>query len=499
MADTAARSLELCPARDKASTLTRGLFLGVAGLTLIGSVWALGSEPLGAQWWLLRGAVATFLTGALARIFARRGPTVAGTMAVEICLLGLGLLLLGLLWYQAANPSLRVVLEGNLWRLEPIPGVKAGPHSLMAPFDFIPGDFMPYKNAWRFLLIFGAVWLYSAGLVLGFVDRIDAKRWVALVGLNGGALAVVCIVHRAMQEKLTLWHFQSTFDFTGSPVFFYKNHNGAYLAATMAVVLGLAASADRLGRRHAWETVALLLWIATFVVNSRVATGCSTLFGLFYVVHVWRRWVRAKTRIFTWRRITIALGLLGVVASLLFLSGGQTAVQRFAEAGESPADFIQGGNYRVMLREVALEMWRASPVWGWGGGSFLYLYNTFHVRVPELAAHVYAEQPQLNRFFGPTANCDWIEFLAEYGAVGLLLMTSLLATVVNAWCRRAGYRDGLTFFLAVGVGGVLLHAFFDYILRNPAILTLGAGVVFAGLRYLRNEEPSSGGYAMAEK
>ena len=490
---------EVSPAGGAALSRARVLFLAIAGLTAVASVWMLGSEPLAAQRWLLGGAVATLVMGVWVRICAGRRAASWRTMEAEWWLLVLGLLFLGLLWSQAANPSLRVVLEGKLWRLEPIPTASWRPHSLAAPFDFVPGDFLPYKNAWRFLLIFGAVWVYAAGLVLGCVERSDAKRWMIAVGLNGALLALVCIVHRATGEKLTLWHFQSTFDFTGSPVFFYKNHNGAYLAATMAVVLGLAASAERRLTRHVWEIVALLSWIATVAVNSRVATGCATFFGLLYAAHVWRSWTRAKVKIFTWRRAAMAMVMSGGAAALLVASGAVATLQRFEEAAETPADFLQGGNFRVMLREVGYEMWSDSPVWGWGGGSFLYLYNTYHVRVPALAAHIYAEQPLLNRFFGPTVNCDWVEFLVEYGAVGFLLMLAMMAVFLVAWWRRGGGQEALTFFLLAGVAGLALHAFFDYILRNPALLILATGVIFSSLRYLSCGRAVTAAGALARK
>lgn len=135
-----------------------------------------------------------------------------------------------------------------------------------------------------------------------------------------------------------------------------------------------------------------------------------------------------------------------------------------------------------MQRELGIKIWLDRPVWGWGGGSYVYLFNTYHVRVPELAAQVYREQPQLNRFYGPTVNCDWIEFLVEYGAIGVSFMLAALGIPFAAWVTGHGWKNPLSLFLMAGVVGLILHASLDYILRNPAILLLGAGAFIAAIR-----------------
>jgi hypothetical protein len=398
-----------------------------------------------------------------------------------------------LLAVQASNPSHVVVLEGTLWRLDPLPTNAALPQSLAGPFDGIAGDFLPYRNSARFILIFGTAWLYAAGLALGFYEKADARRWALCVGVNGLLMAAVCLVHRAMGADLTLWHFRTTFDFTHSPIFFYKNHNGAYLAASLAVVLGLAASERAGATRRFWECGALGLWVATVAVNSRLATGIATLWGLGYLG--WRLRLRIadcrKTQTEAsfdgwslWRRILLFAAIFGGIGWVLAKTGGTDALARFDQAWRAPVAFLQGGSTREMLREVGGYMWRDRPVWGWGGGAFLYLFNTYHVHVPELAAQIYREQPQLNRFFGPTANCDWIEFLVEYGVVGVALMIGAAGILFLVWCRWRGWSDPVSLALICGPTGMVLHAYFDYILRNPALLLLAAGSAFAAVRLI---------------
>jgi hypothetical protein len=460
-------------------------FLAIAGATTAAAPWMLGSEPLGSQWILLYGAAATFIAGVVLRIVAKPSPGARAAWRMERWVLLLGLLFLGLILAQALNPSHRVVMEGNLWKLVPTGTLKMGPHGLDAPFDYVAGDYLPFKNSWRYLMIFSVAWLFATGLALGLVERADVRRWAMMVGVNGVVLGLVCIVHRAMGERMTLWHFGNTFDFTGSPVFFYKNHNGAYLAASMALVLGLADSAEIPRARRLWEIGALVLWTATVLVNSRVATACATVWGVVYLVRWWRssrRKADAQHRVQKWVRGLSIAATLALVALVLGTTGAEKSLRRFAPLLNSPVDFLRGGDFRVMLREVGFHMWKGSPMWGWGGGSYLYLFNTYHRNVPELARHMYREQPNLNRFFGPTANCDWIEFLVEYGVVGGSLLLLMFTVPLITWWKWEGREHGLSIFLVLGAVGIVLHANFDYILRNPAILVLGVGAMLAALR-----------------
>jgi hypothetical protein len=472
------------------------VFLAVAVVTAMGAPWMLGSEPVGAQWMLLWGALATLVTGLAARALALvDGVKMAGGWALGASLF-FGALLLAQIAVQARNPSHAVVPEGALWRLIPLTPHPWLPQAIAGRFSE-GGDYIPFKNAARYALIFGAVWCYAAGLAAGLMRRADTVAWAACLGGNGVVMAGVCLVHRAMREELTLWHYRTTFDFTHSPVFFYKNHNGAYLAASLAIVLGLAASArTRLGQRL-WEVGAVLLWFATASVGSRAAAGIATVWlGIYLALRV-REWRKTQRTPFGARRVWLGLAATGLaVGAGFFLVKVQEAgaLARFGDPGPSAGHPFASLARRAltadlrmhaMQRQVALEMWRDRPVWGWGGGSFVYLFNTYHVRVPELAAQIYRDQPQLHRFYGPTANCDWVEFLVEYGVVGLASMVAAVGFPCVAWLRQRGWRDPLSLCLMLAMAGLVWHGWLDYILRNPALLLLGTGALFAACRRCR--------------
>jgi hypothetical protein len=476
--------------RGISHTAARQVFLFFTGATVVASPWMLGSASVLAQKFLLVGALATLVSGILVRMTTRLTPGTKAAWKVQRRALAAGLVFLGLLYWQASNPSHQVLISGKSWQLMELGHASGVPSSLAAPFDTMPGDFLPYKNAWRFLLIFGVAWIYAAGLVFGLVEREDARRWALIVGVNAAALAAVCIVHRALGAELTLWKYRDTVAFTGSPVFFYKNHNGAYLAASLAVVLGLASMAKETSRRRIWEGIGLALWVATLAVNSRVATGCATLWLVVYGVWLWRnapaKRSQEKKKNF-WAAPFVAAA---VVVVLVALTGGGKMLGRFSQALQSPGDFLQGGHYRLLLREIGFEMWLDRPVFGWGGGAYLYLFNGHQARVPEVVQQMYAEQPTLNRLYMISADCDWVEFLAEYGAVGVGLLLFAAGTLAFATWRWDGWKQGLPFFLALSGVGLALHAWYDHILRNQALLILFLGVFVVGSRLAAPRESS---------
>jgi hypothetical protein len=460
----------------------RYAFLASAIATVNVAPWLVGGYWLSVQWWLLGGALLTLALGVLHRWTDQVTPGAKHAWKVQRWIILLGVMFLALMWVQAENPSHRVVLHPPGWEFIPLNPTEWAPKSLEAPFDGVANDYLPYRNTWRYLLIFSIGWAYAAGLASGMTRRTDAQTWVKSLAVNGAIMAVVCLVHRATNQGRTLWLFQDTFDFTSSPLFFYKNHNGAYLAVLAAAAFGCASIEQRSTRRMGWALTGALIWAATAVVNSRFATVCATAWLAWYAyTRVRAHW--AERTLFQNRRLLLIGALAMAMGAAVFLSPvGRAAFARFHHAYAEPGDFLRGGKFRAMIRELGIEMWSERPAFGWGGGAYLYLFNSYHTRVPEIAEHLFREQPNLNRVIGPTANCDWIEFMVEYGLVGTSLLALAVVIPVMAWLSWRSADTCLGNWLIAAALGLTAHAYFDYILRSVPLFMLLLSLLMIALR-----------------
>src|SRR6185369_15340931 len=100
-----------------------------------------------------------------------------------------------------------------------------------------------------------------------------------------------------------------------------------------------------------------------------------TLFGIIYLMRLWKLTREEGGRVLTPKFAAIALVAVLGLGGLIVVLGGGRALGRFRTAFTSPADFLQGGRFRALTRQVGLEMWKDEPAWGWGGGSYMYLFN----------------------------------------------------------------------------------------------------------------------------
>ncbi len=482
---TMAKKVENTPEQQAAAPKwLSGFFLTLCCLVLIAAPWWLGSEGLEAQQFLLAGSVLVAMLGLAVRLSGAVSPGAGKAWRVQRWVLALGSLFLVIQGVRIYNPSHVVTMIGSGWGVQGLSPTPWLPQSLVAPFDGVEGDYLPFRNSARYLLIFSAAWFYALGLALGLTERGKVNVWLGVAAANGLTMAAVSVLHRLSGEPLTLWKFRTVFDFSGgSPVFFYKNHNGGYLVAMMASILAVAAMQKQKGWRLALELSAGLAWLATMLVNCRFAAAWGLVVSVVYLML--RRSdepTESRVKRSAWPRVLVVALVLVVVGLGLTQLGGGRFLARFDELKQDPMSFVQGGSFRTMLREIGWEMWSDRPVWGWGGGAYLYLFNGYHQRVPEFAAHIYREQPDRNRFFMVYADSDWVEFLVEYGVVGVGLMVAALGICVVIWLKAKAWRDTTLACVMMAVAGLVLHGFLDHTLRNPALLMLLGALMVVGLR-----------------
>lgn len=466
--------------------LARRAFLASAGATGALAPWLLGGEPVLAEWLLLAGATATAVAGFWVRALCMRTYSGRSAWKVERAALVCGAVLLGWMLVQALNPAFRVEIEGNNARLVALKPITWLPLSIADAFDGGGGKLPVFRNAWRYLLIFGTSWLYVAGLAAGFRERDNARKWARIMGVNAAGLAVISILHAATRSHQTLWFFAGTEESGGGAVFLSRSQEGAYLAASVALVCGLATSEkeSKPGRRK-WEATALLLWVATALAGSLIATACATVTLVIY----WK--IKREERRGAWIEPNIWQawifgGVATVVAIVAIMSAGSLEM---SDRDESSSHIVPswweragGGSMRTTMREVGLAMWVDHPITGWGGGAYPNLFEIYGEKVVSMSAHLHALPPGASRPQGVNAQCDVVELLVDYGVCGLLLLLTIFGVHLHSWIYWRGWKDPLALFLMVGSLGVVLHSCGDSVVRNPGLLLLFSGLPIAAVR-----------------
>lgn len=329
-------------------------------------------------------------------------------------------------------------------------------------------------------------WASLAGAAFAWTQasgREHRWKWLLAALLLAAALnGLYAIVQHANGSRMVLWAVRAEqYGMRASGTYLCPNHLANVLAMLVPIsvaLLGLKEAGFPLRTMSAYFlaiAAPVLYWTQSRSGWLGMAGGlCATLLLL-----AWRRsraWFFAAMV-----GLPLAAGILGWTAWKT-LPGVR---ERIGPVLENPE---KAGGIRMQMWRDAPAMIRDRPVWGFGGGSFVWTYPPYQKHVRE-----HLEWDYLHN--------DHLQLLLEHGAVGAgLALAGLLAC---GWglargVLRARTRAGA--HLLAGAGGALvgslLHAFFDFnfhIFPNPHVLVWAGGVAWGTYYALeRGVEPAVG-------
>jgi len=294
------------------------------------------------------------------------------------------------------------------------------------------------------------------------LTRDTLRLLLYLMAWNAAVFSIVAVVQSIVDpvKMFGIWEIPGGSFFA---TFSYVNHGAAWFYLHAALAAGLAHDAFR--RRKppvqiaVWCSCFLLCIIATFFTLSRAgALGAIVL--LLGVVGLLTRWTWKKSK---GSGVLNAAGLVCIVllvgASLYYGAGEGSLAQEIEETflGEGMADAAAG---RTMQLPGAWEISRDFPVFGCGGWGYRWV----------ALMHIPADEWNLWRSAGKAnVHCDPLQFLVEFGWVGVLCMLATVAFLVRS-ALRTGKSNVLQYWIAVGLVLVFLHSWVDLPFRSPAIL-----------------------------
>jgi O-antigen ligase len=312
-------------------------------------------------------------------------------------------------------------------------------------------------SAYRYNTVSRAL-LYCAYGMLCFLAVQSLRRTSQVKGLAvifcsyGFAVALFAIVQSLTSNGKIYWvHELQHGGWIYGP---YANHNHYAGLMEMLVPIPLVLCLThyvRGNRRALVAFIAVLMASTIFLSGSRGGMFAFLCQMLFLGVLLGKK----KSA-----RTALAAGviMLIVIGFLTWLTSGGSAIDRLASVQNDTKAELSGG-VRLTIDRDSLKMFAKKPVLGWGLGIFPIVY------------------PQFGSFFTDRfvnqAHDDYVQLLAETGALGFLTMVWFLALVYREGVRKLRHwtsdvNGAVALAALLGCTGILIHSFVDFNLQIPA-------------------------------
>jgi O-antigen ligase len=293
-------------------------------------------------------------------------------------------------------------------------------------------------------------------------------------------LAIACAIESWFGAPLTDGNLRSDL----KPLLRGSGGFGEIMAMAAILFAGLALTAERRGRALFFGVTAMMAWLATLQSLERApllgaAAGFAFLFAAAAIVK------SAVAR--PWGRLGLLLGALGLVFCLQSFSlpnappneGATSTMGRFN--GTLSGDIST--RVRYLFWGAGLEMARAHPLVGVGGNNYDIAFAT--ARAQFASRYPHSPLVALNEdLLTVYAHNEYVQILAELGAVGFVLFMLLSLSLVVAFLRAMKRRPGN--LLALGAAGALLAFAISSGASASSFRNFGGGLVFFFLAALLN-------------
>jgi hypothetical protein len=175
-------------------------------------------------------------------------------------------------------------------------------------------------------------------------------------------------------------------------------------------------------------------------------------------------------------RVNIVLVYLVVAgaATTVFIATADGKLLAELSTLRSVETFERAFHSRWWQTATAAEIWKDYPWFGAGGWGYRYLIGFYlerehwHLLLPQGRANVHN---------------DLMQFLAEFGAIGMGLLLATVATLGRHLARPSTVQRSVTFIPLLGLSVTVAHSMIDLPFRNPAILMTWLAVLTATARY----------------
>ena len=394
------------------------------------------------------------------------------TLYLLIPLLGFNaLVLLGIM-----QPALRVVTIENSSVFIPRSDLSAWPCSARPEFAL--------KELW----LFDAIVLSCINLLIAIRHRGILRTLLLVLVANALLLSLFGSFQKFTNASGLFFGQVPSPNSTFFASFIYHNHWGAFVVLILSVCLGLLFNLRPWsGYRDFWHSPALVTVVAIFFLAATIPLSTSRSCSLLAILILTGALLHGLRRIFRHLkeqgRSTIAPSfflILTVIVALgmSYLLARPMIEERVADTRDQLSHMREIGGLGARAQLYG-DTWRMANdrLWfGWGLGSYgtvFSLYNTQHAS-DNLPQHY------------EDAHSDWLQLLAETGAIGFFLFITLLATPLMV-LSRLGKISSLPQYLFAGCALILLYAGIEFPFGNPAVTLTFWTCYFCAVRWVQLE------------
>ena len=390
-----------------------------------------------------------------------------------------GVLLFGYITIQGLNPAYGYEENPETWRSFPIEHITWLPSSIASPF---------YKlNPWRMILLLGAAWLFLNYAFVGLQRRRSLGFILWFLFFNGLAFCVLAIAQKKTGAEGIFWNPE----WDPYPNFFgtvpYKNRGATLLYLMMGSSMALYFFQVRIMRErmqrsgpHLIVLLGVLMQYATLWTSlSRGGLAVGTAMMLvFFVAIIATSFQEGDSPILKY------LGIAAVIGMLVF---GSFAMKRLPDFERTISRFTDGRlqtevstgdfNGRGPATKLTLEMIQYKPWYGWGAGSWRFVFPYYQAKHPEMK---YLRDGRLAIW--DDAHNDWAQYVSELGIVGTPLLLFFILFPLGFLLWRIRRLRSTHLILGATLFGVFLHSVIELLFQNLAVLTLTAMVIVLVLK-----------------
>lgn len=393
---------------------------------------------------------------------------------------------------QIFNPSAQQVYGENSWWIEAIraPLGSDWPSSVQSQYGEM--------NALRALVTHSSALLLAAGIFVGIRRRavILFALWTFMISAT--TMGFTAILQELSGTQKILWSYESSnLNFWGT--FIYRNQGAAFLMLNMLVSGALYFFYSR-HRSHIFRSGGphFICFLCVFLSLASIWLSLSR--GGMVLASILTAAFISLIFIYSFQQASISKWLIKLAVSLSILLLGAFFVLQFTNFKQLDARFSEltqvesnfGTDSRMLASKATLDMAKDRLKFGWGAGSFRYVFPIYQSNYESIWYHYYNKKKGwMGRKFYEYAHNDWAQFLAEYGVVGCVPLGLLFFYLLYQSLLKIKRFPFLVVFLLLGLFLIFLHNLFDFIFSSPSYWIAFWSLIALILRLLHLESKAT--------